>query len=318
MRKKRSALNAGILAGLVLVSVTLATICLPSTKSTFAIQSSLDVTWGNETIKPIVPRGELRTLTLVITHTITRGALGQEIINLLTGSVIPIAITITDSSPWCTAVISKGTLSVIVQPDTISTVQTTVSIQVENDAPAYGLGYFTIKATAAQTSLIQGTENVVTLSFIPAYKALIQTFLPATNTKEIGPMDTAVFPVKVTNLGNARTIVMLNVTNVPKDWNAVITSEIVLNEVDQEGSSGTAFLVVKPPRSFGYHYDELTLQISLQPVKADDYSEKGQISTATFLVQSRGFSLPGFEIILFLVALVLVLLLFVFSWRHKK
>ncbi len=315
MRNKFKAANAGLLIGFIFVNLILVTIPPTSAGPIFAIQSTLNVTWGDEIIKPIVPRGELRTLTLVITHTIAKGALGEEVLNLLTGSVIPITITITDASPWCTAVVSQGTLSIIVQPDTISTVQTTVSIQVANDAPAYGLGYIKIKATAAQTSLIEGTENTVTLSFIPEYKALIQPSLPETNVKEIGPMDTAVFPIEITNLGNARTIVLLNVTNVSKDWNAVITTQLIL---DEGGDTGTAYLVVKPPKSFGYHYDEQTIRVSMQPVKADDYSKKGQITYETFLIQSRGFSLPGFEILFFLGALVIVLLLMVLPWTQKK
>lgn len=315
MRKTFKAANAGILTGIILVNLIFIIIPSASAGPVFPIQSTLHVTWGNETIKPIVPRGELRTLTLVITHTIARGALGKEVINLLTGSVIPITITIISTSPWCTAVISQGTLSIIVQPDVVSTVQTTVSIQVENNAPAYGLGYIKIKTTAAQTSLIEGTENDVTLGFIPAYKALIQPALPETNVKKIGPMDTAVFPIEITNLGNARTIVILNVTTVLKDWNAVITSQLILDEGED---TGTAYLIVKPPKSFGYHYDEETIQISMQPVKADDSSKKGEITYETFLIESRGFSLPGFEILVFLGAFAILLLLIRSPWIHTK
>jgi hypothetical protein len=315
MSKKFKAALPGILLGLILVTLLLGAIPTSSAGPIFTIQSSLNVSWGNETIKPIVPRGELRTLPLVITHTIARGALGEEVLKLLTGSVIPISISITGTSPWCTAVVSQGTVSIIVQPDTISTVQTTVSIQVENDAPAYGLGYINIRVAAAQTSLIEGTEHDVTLSFIPEYNALIQPSLPETIAKDIGPMDTVVFPIKITNLGNARTLVILNVADVPNDWTAMITSELILEE---GGGTGTAYLVVKPPRSFGYHYDEQTIMVSMQPVKADDYSKKGQLTYETFLIQSRGFSLPGFEFFFFLGALAIVLLLIVVSWTQKK
>lgn len=315
MTKKSKALLPGIVVGFILGNLILVTIPPTSAGPVFPIQSSLNVSWGNETTKPIVPRGEIRTLTLVITHTIATAALGEDVLKLLTGLVIPISISITGKSSWCTAVISQGTVPIVVQPDTVSTVQTKVSIQVANDAPAYGLGYITIKVTAEQTSLIEGTENTVTLSFIPEYKALIQSSLPKANVKEIGPMDTAVFPIKITNLGNARTRVMLNVTNVPKDWNAVITSQLILEE---DGGSATAYLVVKPPTSFGYHYDEQTIRVSMQPVKADDDSKKGQITYETFLIQSRGFSLPGFDVLVFLGALGIVLLLLVAPWKQKK
>ncbi len=156
-----------------------------------------------------MPRGELRTITLVITHTVTRGALGNGVLATLTGALIKIDVSIIETPSWCTATISQGTLSVTVQPDTISTVETKLSIQVANDAPAYSLGYIKVKATAEKTGLIAGYEDDFTLSFIPAYKALISPSLPETNSKEIGPMDTAVFPIDISNLGNARTIVLI-------------------------------------------------------------------------------------------------------------
>jgi len=315
MSKTFKAAVPGILLVFLVVTLLLGRLPAASAGPVFTIQSSLTVSWGNETIKPIIPRGELRTLTLVITHTIARGALGEEVLKLLTGLVIPISISITGASPWCTAVISQGTVSIVVQPDTISTVYTTVSIQVANDAPAYGLGYINIRVTAAQVSIIEGTEYDVTLSFIPEYKALIQSSLPETNVKEIGPMDTAVFPVRITNLGNARTRVVLNVTDIPSDWSAVITSQLI---VEEGGGTATAYLVVKPPKGFGYHYDEQTIRISMQPVKADDPSKKGEMYYESFLVQSRGFSTPGFEFLCFLGALVVVLLLIVVPWAVKK
>jgi hypothetical protein len=74
-----------------------------------------------------------------------------------------------------------------------------------------------------------------------------------------------------------------------------------------KGLARTAYLVIKPPKNFGYHNDEKTITISMQPVKYDDYSKKGEITYATFLVESRGFSTPGFESIAFIGALAVVL-----------
>jgi hypothetical protein len=316
MTKKFKAAKASIVTGLVLVSVLVTVLPTTSAGLIFNLQSSLNVTWGNETQEPIVPRGELRTLTLVITHTVSRGALGEGVLVTLTGALIKIDVSIIETPSWCTATISQGTLSVTVQPNAISTVETILSIQVANDAPAYGLGYVKVKATAEKTGIIEGYEDDFTLSFIPAYKALISPSLPETNSKEIGPMDTAVFAIDITNLGNARTVVLLNVVNVPKDWVAVITSQLILEEA--AGSKATAYLVIKPPKSFGYHYDEQTIQISMQPVKADDYSKKGEITYETFLVQSRGFSTPGFETIIFLGAFAMAFLIVAYTRKSKK
>ena len=316
MTKKFKAAKASIVTGLVLVGVLVAVLPTTSAGPIFNLQSTLNVTWGNEMQEPIVPRGELRTLTLNITHTVAKGVLGADVLALLTGSLIRINVSIIQTPSWCTATISQGTLSVIVQPNAISHVETKVSIQVANDAPAYDLGYIKIKATAARTSLIAGYENDFTLSFIPAYKALISPSLPETNSKEIGPMDTAVFPIDIANLGNARTVVLLSVVNIPKDWVAIVTSQLLLEE--GAGSTGTVYLIIKPPKDFGYHDDQKTFTISMQPVKADDYSKKGEITNVTFLVQSRGFSTPGFETIIFLGAFVVAFLIVTYTRKRKK
>jgi len=316
MNEKRTTLVARLVTAVVLIG-TLTTM-IPTTQAgpIFNFQSILNVTWGNETQQPLIPRGELRFVTLVITHTVTKTALGGGVLSALTGALILIHIEIMDAPSWCTATIQQGTLSVTVQPGAVTTVKTTIALQVDNDAPAYSLGYLRIRATAERASLIEGCENDFTLSFLPAYKSLISPSLPDTNVKEIGPMETATLPIRIENLGNARTIVYLRVTQIPKDWVATVTSQIILDE--GIGSTATAYLTVIPPKSVGYHNEEQTIEVSLQPVYSDDASKRGEISYQSFLVQSRGFSTPGFDSIIFLGAFAMTLLMVVYIRRRKK
>jgi hypothetical protein len=316
MNKKRNERNARLMTAIVLIGVLVTVLPIAKAGPIFNFKSILNVTWGNETQEPLIPRGELRLVTLTVTHTVTKTAWGDGVLSALTGALIPIHLQITDKPSWCTATIQSGTLSVTVQPNTTTTVRTQVSIQVTNDAPAYSLGYITIRATADRTSIIEGYENDFTLSFIPAYKSLINPSLPQTNVKELGPMDTGTIPIEITNMGNARTTVMLEVTNVPKDWVAIVTSHVLLDE--GIGSTATAYLTVIPPKSFGYHNDEQTIEVSLQPVYADDYSKRGEITYQTFLVQSRGFSAPGFEAVIFLAAFALAILMVAIIRRRNN
>jgi hypothetical protein len=314
--KKLNEIKAGVVTIFVLSGLLGMLMPISSAGPIFNFQSILNVSWGNETQQPFVPRGEIRTVRIVITHTVTKTAGGKGVLSTLKGALIPIHVEIVEKPSWCSATVQQGTLSVTVQPDITSTVETTIAIQVTNNAPANSLGYIKVKATADRTSIIEGFENVFTLSFIPAYKSLINPSLPETNMKEIGPMDTAVLPITISNLGNARTIVFLDVTSIPEDWVAVVTSQLTLEE--GAGSYGTAYLIVKPPKSFGYHNDEQTIKVSMQPVDAGDYSKRGEITYQTFLVQSRGFSTPGFETIVFLGAFALTLLIIVYIRKRKK
>jgi hypothetical protein len=316
MTKRFKTVKASIVTGIVFISVIVAVLPTTSAGLIFDLQSVLTVSWSaNQTQQPVVPRGALRALDLSITHTVTRGVFGQGMINVYKGKTIVITVEIVETPSWCTATIAQGTLSTTVQPDTTTIVKTALSLQVADDAPAFGLGYIKLKATAKQAGLIAGFTQEFTLTFVPDYKPLIQPAYPETNTKKIGPLDTAVFPIQVTNLGNARTVVLLTVVNAPADWNAIITDQLILEE--GKGSSSTAYLVIKPPKGFGYHNDERTITISMQPVKYDDYSKKGEITTASFLVESRGFSTPGFESIAFIGALAVVLLIITFYRKRK-
>jgi hypothetical protein len=315
MTKRFKAVKASIVTGIVFISVIAAV--LPTTSAgLFNLQSVLTVSWSsNQTQQPVVPRGALRALDLSITHTVTRGVFGQGMLQVYRNQLIVIIVEIVETPSWCTATIAQGTLSTTVQPDQTTEVTTSLSLQVADDAPAFGLGYIKVKATARKAGLIQGFIQEFTLTFVPDYKPLIQPVYPETNTKRIGPLDTAVFPIQITNLGNARTVVLLTVEDVPADWNAIITDQLILEE--GEGSSATAYLVIKPPKNFGYHNDEKTITISMQPVKYDDYSKKGETTYATFLVESRGFSTPGFESIALISALVVVLII-ITLYRKRK
>jgi hypothetical protein len=316
MTKRFKAVKASIVTGVVLISVLFAVLPTASAGLIFDLQSVLTVEWSaNQTQQPVVPRGALRALDLTISHTVTRGVFGQAMLNVYRGKTIIINVEVVETPSWCTATIGQGTLATTVQPGEPTYVKTTLSLQVADDAPAFGLGYIKVQATARKAGLITGFIQEFTLTFVPDYKPLIQPAYPETNTKKMGPLDTAVFPIQITNLGNARTVVLLTVVDVPTEWNAIVTDQLILEE--GEGSSATAYLVIKPPKNFGYHNDEKTITISMQPVKYDDYSKKGEITYSTFLVESRGFSTPGFESIAFIGALAVVLLIITFYRKRK-
>jgi hypothetical protein len=316
MTKKFKAVKASFLTGIVLVSVVFAVLPTASAGLIFNLQSALTVNWStNSTEEPVVPRGQLRQIQLTITHTVTRGALGRGLLTFYTGRPVVINVQILETPTWVTATIAQGTLTTTIKPDETTTLTTSISLQVADDAPAFAEGYIKLQATANKAGFIEGFTQDFTLTFLPDYKPFIIPAYPETNTKQIGPMDTAVFPIQITNQGNARTVVFLKIVDVPADWNAIVTDQVILEE--GEGSTATAYLVIKPPKNFGYHNDEKTITISMQPIKYDDYTKKGEITTASFLVESRGFSTPGFESIAFIGALAIAMGLITYFRKRK-
>lgn len=317
MTKRFKTVKASILTGIILISVIIAVSPTTSAGIFFNLQSSLTVSWNtSETQQPLVPRGGTRQLTLDITHMVNKGVLGSAILRAYTGKQITIKIEILSTPTWATASLSQGTVTATIDPTTLQTLHTALTLAVAENAPAFGVGEVKLRATALKAGLIQSFEQDFALNFQPDYKPLIQPTLPDANTKQIGPMDTATFRIDVQNLGNARTLVKLTVETVPEGWMAIITDEIVLEE--GVGSMNTAYLVVKPPKGFGYHYDEETIVVSMQPVKADEQTKVGAVTKASFLVESRGFSTPGFEAIAFISALALVMGIIVYIRKRKQ
>jgi hypothetical protein len=317
MTKRFKTVKASILTGIILISVIIAVAPTTSAGILFNLQSSLTVSWNaSETEQPLVPRGGTRTLAIDITHTVNKGLLGAAVLQIYSGKQITIKIEILETPSWATASLSQGTVTATISPGTVQTLQTYLTLAVAENAPAFGVGAVRLRATALKAGLVQSFEQDFTLNFQPDYKPLISPAFPDSNTKQIGPMDTATFRIDITNMGNARTKVYLSVVTVPAGWVAIVTDQITLEE--GVGSVGTAYLVVKPPKGFGYHYDEKMIVISMQPFKADEESKKGAITPASFLVESRGFSTPGFDAIAFIGALALVMGIVIFIQKRKQ
>lgn len=314
--KNNKIIKASILTLILLFSVI--TVIVPTTSAgTFiSLNSYVDVIWAaNETQKPVIPRGEMRQLDLELRYQVTTGGIAAQMVFMIyQGRQVNIKMEVIDTPSWCTANLKSGTLTT-----TISSFEkelsTVLTLRIEDDAPAYGAGFVKIKATVPKIGVIDGFNQEFTLEFTPAYLPMISAQLPEGNSNKIGPMDTASFPIEVTNLGNARTRVFFEIEYMPKGWIAVITDDITLDE--GQGSQGTAYLTIKPPKSFGYHYDEESIRVKMTPARAEDIQNRGGSSYVTVIVESRGFSLLGFEVVLLLIGIILLGVL-IYIFKKKK
>ena len=283
------------------------------------LNSNIDVSWGEKDFeKPVIPRDEVRRLNLTVKYKvdwggdIARGALDAYVNS---GKSALINLEVTDHSPWCSV-----NLESILVPVPLSTELKTSSVflnlQLNEDAPAYGEGYVKIRASVGVMGLIGGFDKEFTLDFIAEYLPRISVSMPEGNTKEVSPTESAVFPIEVSNMGNARTTVFFKIDNIPEGWTVAVTDDVTLDEVG--GSKEIAYLTVSPPKGFGYHYDEQSIIVTMTPARAEDLTNQGEPSYITVVVGSRGFSTPGFESVLFIGALLAVVVLLMMARRIKK
>jgi hypothetical protein len=286
----------------------------------YNMRYAVEIEWNNEEFqKPIIPRDEVKEVELKVTlridmgETFTKGAL-DSYRGRFNGVIL---LQIIDKPSWCTAVLNQS--KIIVNMTEIASTTTSIFINIDEDAPAYGEGFIKILAKVSKQGLIEGTEKEYTLDFLPSFNPIIRLNLPETNTKRIDPMSNAEFPIEFENIGNAKTKIFLTIEDIPEGWQASITDEVTLN--DEKGSKATALLTVIPPTSTGYHLEEANIKVKMLPARAQNTSDIGKPLYATFTVQNRGLSTYGSEAIIFygiIALIIIVIVVFIFRYITKR
>jgi len=270
----------------------------------------LKLNWSDSlSEEPIVPRGEVIELPIMVTLEIVTGPrFGYGLLEGYKGSQALIDLAVVDRPSWCYATLKSDLL--VTNISEREQASTSLYIHVNENAPAYGYGYVKIQVTCANLGLIKGDDESFTLRFKPAFIPIIKTDFPESTAKEINPNSKAVFPIEVENIGNAQTRVFFEIDGIPDGWSAVVTDSLIIDST--KGSKETAYLTVIPPSGTGYHYDQANIRVKITPTFADNTSFTGAPLYASFIVQNRGFSTNGLEAVLPLFILIIVIIAFVF------
>jgi len=227
----------------------------------------------------------LRWVDLEISFWVTWGIFGRLINYLLKNEQVIITLSVVAKPEWCVATISQGTLSGIIPPKENSyvIVHTVLTVQVADDAPAFELCPVTIQTTIEPLhgpfgflTMMQGTTQVVNVTFTVAYKPLISLYLPHTNVIETPPLVQVELPIGITNLGNGRTTVENEVVNYPSDWIVALPSQVILDV----GEYKEINLSIIAPSNFS---GERTITMGFTPHSSDNYSLVGETHYVTIL-----------------------------------
>lgn len=314
MRKNLKTVKTALVMGMLLFSVFTALMPSISAGNIVNLSHATNVTWasGNKT-ELLDPSGTMKSYDLDIQYKVTGGPGGKLLYSafFLDNRLVTIKLEIIEKSSWCEVTIPKGTIIATTSFSDWVEYSGKINIQVNENAPALAMGKVSIKASVDALSIISGFEEIFDLEFQPAYLPMMSKEVQDGNSREIAPLETASFPIEITNLGNDRTKVFLEVENVPDGWIAVVSDDVT---IDVDGKA-TAYLIIKPPKNFGYHYEEESFRVALTPVRAEKISDRGQTEYVTVVVESRGFSTPGFEAIMLIGALLTIALIFK---KHKK
>jgi len=271
--------------------------------------------------KPVNPYDKPRIIPLTVKAKITGPA--ADIVADHMGTIILIVdVSIAEVSEGCQASINPPILQFPVS-DEFESANATLSFTINRYFPANSLKNvkinFSFRRIGGTATLVQPKTIIQEIPFIVGYLPQLSFSYPEGNVKNINPGETAVFPIKIENWGNAVTNISIKTVDVPEGWSATITKNLKL-ETNLFGGEHREIVVltVGPPINFGYHEDRAIIKVEITPVEYDKPENIGEPSYLYFVIQSTGFSTPGFEMITTFFAIILVLSIILLKKKTLK
>ncbi|MCK4365453.1 MAG: hypothetical protein KAW45_05340 [Thermoplasmatales archaeon] len=326
MKKNLRTVKTTIILGLLLVSI-FAVFGLNASAGPIKVNSVLQVTFDEESAKQeVIPNTKFIAIGLDIYFEISGVGAGWVADNsLLSTSDSTVDLKVVSAPEWCVATITPPVVILDISTSFTNPRQAALFISANENAPAFTQGkvMITVHSTKLDGLLFSIKEHTleVEIPFNVGYSPAISINTPEGTYLEIGPMDTAEFRIDITNLGNAKTEVLCQVLDAPDGWSANIITNVVLNSKvfgSDADTTQTIYFKIKPPFTFGYHNDRQQISVKLTPSYLWDPTLEGKVYQIDFVVQSRGFSTPGFELPLIAAALIGIALIYKIRKKNKE
>jgi len=227
-----------------------------------------------------------------------------------------IDMSIVEVSEGCHAAINPPIITLPVS-DQYKSANATLSLTIDQYLPAFSLKNVKVGMNSGKLGKLVIPGNFTQdIPFFVGYYPQLSFSYPNYNVKSIMPDETAYFTIEIQNWGNADTKINSEIEDIPEGWQAEIAQNTTLG-TDHTGSNfkGTMLLNVKPPINFGYHEDRAVIKVKMTPEYYNNSQYKGEPHYLYFIVQSKGFSTPGFEMGIILLAFIFVLFPI---WKRKN
>ncbi|RLF41931.1 MAG: hypothetical protein DRN12_01885 [Thermoplasmata archaeon] len=235
------------------------------------------------------------------------GFLGSSIKNLIIfGSVVAprqkISLEVINKPTWADINIAdKDILVDIPFKGSPSTRETTLVLSPYEEAPAQPYT-ITIRASCERIGRVNGFNISSDIVFTPSFVPTI-SITPENPTRTVGPREIVNFKIIVKNEANKKTRVIPDIVGNHKGWNPTINPPF--HDIPSGGEATFVFSVYSP-YNFGWHNDIETFQIDFTaqifPIRKD--APVGGPYSIYLRVNNYGFSVPGFELVVFTIALV--------------
>jgi len=326
MTKRLKCVKTSLIMAVLLFSIF--AVFAPSSSAKLLTVSPL-ITITHDKADNIIPRSGTLEINLSVSLVLSGiGSTYVETRSLLASSPISITLEVEEQYDWIDASISNSNAEIKISETGKAWEASRVTLTVTEKAPAFTLGKVKIIAKSQKLSgILFEIESVTATADVPfevGYWPVVNFELPEGNFKEIGPLDTADFPIEINNLANGMTDVRIEVLDGPEgDWVVSLPSSVKLSDfLTEERKKSTIHLTIKPPFGFGFHNDRASFKIKFTPqyfgANVGRPELMGQPEIIQFNVQSIGMSPgAGFELPMIITVLV-VLFIGVYFYKRKK
>jgi len=310
-------LKASLVMGILLFSSFFSITSTASAAVTF-FQSYLQLEF-NQSAVTVQPDGPAVSVPVKIKYMVgvpdflmSYGALGiRRLIVFGTPFLLQkVHLSVINKPDWANVAITNPDVYVDIDNKEFKTALNSVVISVYKNAPAHKFT-LQIRAEASQMKMVSGSTAEAQITITPGYIPLINVYTKKP-TREVVPQTSVNFPIEISNEGNKETIVTGNVVNVPKDWVAYLPQSQVIIPSSLEGQDNkkTVVLSVTPPYGFGWHNELRTIGVDFvaQASPPGSYEKTAEYHFQV-MIRNRGFSLPGFEPALLLIAFLTISLI---------
>jgi len=263
--------------------------------------------------EPIIPFDKPKSIPVKVNFNLLGPAV-DIVLGKIGGNIdLIVDMSIAEVPEGCYASITPPILLIKLPEDNSEVpVNATISITINQNLPASLQKKVVVRMSSRRlgkgATLVKPGNFTQELPFTVGYYPQLSFVYNDGNVRNISPDETAEFNFEIQNWGNGATNVISGVEDLPDDWVAeIIHSTVLGSELAGSTSSKTISLRVKPPIDFGYHEDRAIIKISMTPVSYVNPQYKGEPLYLYFIVQSKGFFTPGFDITILLFSFLFVI-----------
>lgn len=235
-----------------------------------------------------------------------------------------IALTVEVQQGWTIVTVTPANLFAPIRTQSVGgqaiseTLAANLLVSTTADAPAFTPG--NIKVTAAANAngelLASSGEDQTTVQ--ADFFSILDATTPTTIAKA-GPQQQVIFPIKVTNFGNAQTKIFFDIDSKPETWQVIMPSPVILESRQQGGkaTSKDANVVVQTPWRNGYLNEVGAVAVKITSNYALDTKFPGDRTALSTLTTVIGFYVPGYDPLLVVFGLGFVALAFKYCPRRR-